>query len=129
MKNDGRDAQTYQILGAAFEVHRHLRNGFLESVYHDALAIELGERDIPFVREAALDVQYKGRPLQSQFRADFICFGSVILELKALSRLMPQHEAQVINYLKTTGITRGLLLNFGTPELQHRRLVRNDRVH
>ncbi|MGN8158980.1 GxxExxY protein [Salinisphaera sp. RV14] len=127
MKSEGQDEQTYPILGAAFEVHRYLRNGFLESVYHDALAIELTERGVPYVREPLLDVQYKGRPLQSQFRADFICFESVILELKALSRLTPQHEAQVINYLKTTGIERGLLLNFGTPELQHRRLIRSHR--
>ncbi|MES1952187.1 hypothetical protein S4A8_15084 [Salinisphaera sp. S4-8] len=127
MKSEERDAQTYGILGAAFEVHRYLRNGFLEGVYQDALAIELAERDIPFIREAALDVQYKGRALNSQFRADFVCFGSVILELKAVSRLLPQHEAQVINYLKVTGLTRGLLLNFGTPELQHRRLVRSNR--
>ena len=127
MKSEGRDEQTYRILGAAFEVHRYLRNGFLESVYHEALAIELAEHGVPFVREALLDVQYKGQSLQSQFRADFICFESVIVEIKATSRLMPQHEAQVINYLKTTGMERGLLINFGAAELQRRRLVRGYR--
>jgi GxxExxY protein len=125
MMVDHRDEQTYAIIGAAMEVHRELGPGFLEAVYQDALAIELELRGIPFERERLLPVHYKGRLLPSFYRADFICFGEVIVELKALDALAGIQEAQTINYLKATGLKRALLINFGAVSLQHKRLVRS----
>lgn len=120
-----KDPQTYEIIGAAMEVHRQLGHGFLEAVYQEALAIELVKRDIPFEREAAGPVEYKGNRLQCCYRADFICFEEIVVELKAINQLTGVDEAQVINELKATGLHRGLLLNFGTPGLEYKRLVFN----
>ena len=118
-----RDPRTYAIIGAAIEVHKHLGCGFLESVYQEALAIELGLREIPFRREVRLPVSYKGQVLVTSFCADFICFDSLVVELKALAHMSGSEEAQLINYLKATRYKVGLLLNFGTRSLQHRRFV------
>ena len=118
-----RDPRTYAIIGAAIEVHKNLGCGFLESVYQEALAIELGLREIPFRREVRLPVNYKGKVLATSFCADFICFDSLVVELKALAHMSGTEEAQLINYLKATSYKVGLLLNFGTRSLEHRRLV------
>jgi len=122
---DERDPETYRIIGAAIEVHRTLGTGFLEPVYQQALAVEFGEREIPFVREYGLDIEYKGRILDCRYRADFICFERVIVELKAINHLTTQDDAQVLNYLRATRFNRALILNFGQTRLQHRRLVRS----
>jgi GxxExxY protein len=120
---DGRDGQTYALIGAAMAVHGELGHGFLEAVYAEALEREFIDRAIPFQKEVRLPVMYRGRPLTSSYRADFICFSSVLVELKAIQRLSGIEEAQVINYLKASGLNRAILLNFGTPRLQYQRLV------
>jgi GxxExxY protein len=120
-----RDAQTYSIIGAAMEVHQQLGAGFLEGVYQDALQIEFTARSIPFNREHAVPVTYKGLVLGTPYRVDFLCFGSVLVELKAIKELTGVEEAQVIHYLKATGLNRAILINFGAPRLEYKRLVHN----
>jgi GxxExxY protein len=117
------DAQTYSIIGAAMAVHRELGPGFLESVYQEALSIELGFLGVPFRSQVELPVFYKGVRLSGVFRADLICFDDVIVELKALKALSGTEESQLLNYLKATGLRRGLLLNFGAKSLQPKRMV------
>src|ERR1700756_5005589 len=107
------DAQTYQIIGAALEVHKELGCGFLEPVYQEALELELSDRRIPFRAQAELQVFYKGRKLRATYRPDVLCYDSVILELKALGKLGDVETAQVLNYLKAGGHQKGLLINFG----------------
>jgi GxxExxY protein len=118
-----KDPETFAIKGAAMEVHRELGRGFLELVYQTALALEFQEREVPFKAEIALPIRYKGKSLTCTYRADFICFESVIVETKAIWKLTGADEAQLINELKATGFHRGLLLNFGTASLEHKRLV------
>ncbi len=113
---------TYNIIGAAMEVHRTLGPGFLESVYELALAHEFGLRNISFQRQAELQVDYKGIAA-GVFRADFVVEDKVILELKAAKQLTEIHEAQLLNYLKGTDYRVGLLLNFGAPSLQYKRRI------
>ena len=118
-----RDKRTYAIIGAAMEVHRELGSGFLEAVYHEALTLEMTSRNIEFVHEVELPVIYKGQQLTTSYRADFICFDKVILEIKALGEFSTLHEAQILNYLKATGSGVGLLINFGAESLQYKRFV------
>jgi GxxExxY protein len=118
-----RDPRTYSIIGAAMEVHRQLGCGFLEAVYQEAFALELKNRGIPYTRELKFPVIYKGCRLANQYQPDFICFGEVVVELKALDRLSSIEESQLINYLKVTGYHTGILLNFGTRSLEKRRFV------
>ena len=115
--------EVYAIIGAAMEVHQQLGHGFLEAVYQEANAVEYTARSIPFEREVLLVVKYKGIALNCHYKADFICYGEVLVELKALDRLTTREEAQVINYLKATGLSRALLLNFGASSLEYKRLV------
>jgi GxxExxY protein len=118
-----RDPRTYAIIGAGFEVHKTLGGGFLEAAYGDALAVELEARSIPFMREQELPIYYKGLRLPTVYRVDFVCHGSIIVEIKALQRMSSVEEAQVINYLKASRLEVALLLNFGPQSLEHRRFV------
>lgn len=120
------DPRTYEIIGAAMEVHRELGSGFLENVYHDAMEVEFGSRGIPFKREVSAPVMYKGQQLGAPYRIDFVCYGAVIVELKALGRISSKEESQVIHYLKATRVELGLLLNFGAGSLEYKRLVRSN---
>jgi len=116
--------EAFEIIGAAMEVHRILGHGFLESVYQESLAIELKNRNVLFEREKLLKINYKGQELQQYYKTDFVCYDKIIVELKALSELNSDHDAQVLNYLKATGLRLGLLINFGTTSLQYKRLVK-----
>lgn len=118
-----KDPRTYALIGAAMEVHRQLGCGFLEGVYHEAYALELTSRDILYRREIDLPVFYKDRKLNIFYRADFICYDNIIVELKALAKLGKVEEAQIINYLKATGNEVGLLINFGAASLEYRRFA------
>ncbi len=106
-------------------VHAELGCGFLERVYHQALAIEFTDREIAFRQEVAVPVRYKGRVLEAPYRADFVCYDSVIVEIKALSELIDAHMEQALHYLKATGMQRALVLNFGERHLKYRRVVLN----
>jgi GxxExxY protein len=118
-----RDPRTFAIIGAALEVHTVLGPGILEAVYREALASELARRGVSFRSEVEMPVFYKGERLSTLYRCDFVCYDSVIVEIKALAHMTGLEEAQVINYLKASGHTVGLLLNFGARSLEHRRLV------
>jgi GxxExxY protein len=121
--SEKKDERTYAIIGAAMEVHRQLGCGFLEAVYQQAFELELTARQIPFRREVELPITDRGQQLASGYRVDFLCYESILVELKALSNLSGVEEAQVLNYLKASGRGIGLLLNFGKPSLEHSRFV------
>ena len=101
-----------EIIGAAIEVQRELGVGLLESTYCAALAVELTEREVGFSREAVIEASYKGKPLGLAYRADFIVEGSVIVEIKAVELVTPLHRAQLLSYLRVSGLRLGLLINF-----------------
>jgi GxxExxY protein len=122
-ENKDQDSETFAIIGAAMAVHTTLGRGFLERVYQEALVIEFEKRRIPFVMESEIPIKYDGIILGTKYRADFVCYGEVIVELKALSQLADAHLEQIIHYLKATQLNRGILLNFGAKQLEHRRVV------
>lgn len=114
--------ETKQILNACFNVHKELGNGFLEAVYQEALAYEFNIQKIPFEREKLLPIKYKGKVLNKEYYADFVCFDKIIVELKAVTILNTSHKSQIINYLKASGNTIGLLINFGCSSLKWERI-------
>lgn len=118
-----RDLQTYAIIGAAMEVHKELGHGFLEALYEEALHHELRRAGVPFLPQVELPVFYKGMRLNTYYRADLICYGEVVVELKAIRTLSSADTSQLLNYLKATSNHRGLLLNFGSPRLEYERRV------
>lgn len=120
----GRDEQTYAIIGAAMAVHRELGHGFLEAVYQEALELESKHVGIPFLREVELPVCYRGAQLNTGYRADFLCYETTVVELKAIDRMTAREESQLLNYLKASGKEKGLLLNFGGCSMEYKRMVR-----
>lgn len=106
--------EVYAMIGAAMEVHTVLGPGFAEPVYQEAYEIELGLRQLPFEAKKRLLISYKGHQLNKEYEADIVGYGKVIAELKALDRLSGTEEAQLLNYLKATGLKVGLLINFGS---------------
>jgi len=116
--------EVFAIVGAAMEVHRALGPGFLEAVYAEAFAKELTLAGVPFEQEVQLQIQYKGEALKKTYRADFIAYGAILIEIKAADGLTDADRAQLLNYLKATGHPVGLLLNFGHhPKLEWIRMV------
>jgi GxxExxY protein len=116
--------EVFRIQGAVFQVYRSMGAGFLEGVYQECLAIEFEERDIPFSALQPLPLEYRGRRLQQSYKADFVCFERIILELKSVREIAPEHRAQTINYLKATGLRLGLLVNFNaTPRVKIERFA------
>ena len=115
--------ESYNIIGAAIEVHKTLGHGFLEPVYQEALAYEFNLGKIPCEKEKELHIHYKDIILEKLYVADFVCYGKIIVECKAIKELLPEHESQVINYLNATGFKLGLLINFGQSEIEIKRIV------
>lgn len=116
--------EAYAIQGACFEVYKTLGSGFLEAVYQEALAQEFRLQNIPFAEQCELKLQYKNIPLHQTYKPDFICFDKIIVEIKAVSALAPEHEAQLLNYLKITNMRLGLLVNFGHyPKIEIKRFA------
>ena len=118
------EKESFALRGAFFEVYKTLGCGFLEAVYQEALEREFALGKIPFQAQRVLTLQYKGFPLNQTYKADFVCYDKIIVEIKAVSALAPEHEAQLINYLKITGYPLGFLVNFGHyPKIEIKRIA------
>lgn len=116
--------ESFQIIGACFEVHNVMGAGFVEPVYQECLHIELGLRGTPFYAQRELDLRYKDHQLEQTYIPDFVCFDQIIVEIKAVESICDDHRAQLLNYLHATGFRLGLLVNFAThPKLQHERFA------
>lgn len=115
--------ETEAIIGACYEVHRHLGNGFLEAVYHEAPEMEFDERSVPYLSEAELDIWDKNRKLVRKYIADFICYDGIIVEIKSVQTLSGEHVSQLLNYLNASGMKLGLLINFGSAKMQIKRVI------
>ena len=118
------EKETYSIIGAAMAVHKELGYGFLEAVYQEALELEFTEKGIPYKREIPLKIHYKNNPLNKCYIADFICYEKIIIELKALTAITPEHHAQLLNYLSATRLKLGLIINFGKKSLEYKRIIK-----
>ena len=119
------EQETYKIRQAVFEVYNEMGSGFLESVYQECLEKECFHQDIPSQAQLELSLTYKGELLEQKYVPDLICFEKVVVELKAVKEIAPEHEAQLLNYLKATSMRVGLLVNFGAhPSVQIKRYVR-----
>ncbi|HMM80863.1 MAG TPA: GxxExxY protein [Pyrinomonadaceae bacterium] len=116
--------ESYKIMGACFEVYKEKGCGFTESVYQECLQLEFQRQGIPFVAQPIFELEYKGTKLEQYFKPDLVCFGSIIVELKALSKLIDEHRAQALNYLHATKFRLCLLVNFGhQPKVEYERIV------
>ncbi len=117
--------EVFAIVGAAMDVHSELGSGFLEAVYQEAFEKELSNRQIPFDSQCPIAIFYKGVPLNKKYKADFICYDGIMVEIKAINKLSGVEKAQLLNYLKATGLKLGLLINFGsTGRLEWKRFIR-----
>lgn len=114
----------YKIVGCAMEVHRELGSGFLEAVYQEALILEFNNQGIPHRSQQVIDIYYKEKLLNKKYISDFICYNQIIVELKTVEKLKSEHYAQVLNYLKATKCTLGILINFGSSSLEYKRIIR-----
>jgi GxxExxY protein len=125
--------EVFAIMGAAFEVHNQMGHGFTEPVYQELLELELTSRGIPFEAQKEIHIHYKGKPIKQTYRADFLVYGKIIIEIKALERITKREDSQLLNYLKATGLQVGLLINFGSsPQLEWKRFAntgKNIRVY
>ncbi len=122
-------AESYAIMGACFEVYNEKGCGFLEPVYQECLGIEFEYQRIPAIAKPSLAVSYRRRILKQTYEPDYVCFGKIIVELKAVSALTDQHRAQLLNYLHATGFELGLLVNFGHyPGLEYERIAKTQRI-
>lgn len=121
------ESETYKVIGACINVHKSLGSGFLESVYQEALEIEFNKQNIPFSKQKRLNILFDGKPLDKFFVADFGCYESIILEIKASKFLHSNNSSQVLNYLKATGLPVGLLINFGESSLKWKRFINTPR--
>lgn len=120
--------ESYRVMGACFEVYSGKGCGFHGPVYQECLGIEFRLREIPAIGKPRLELDYKGHKLEQRFEPDYVCFGKIVVELKAVSHLTEDHRAQVMNYLKATGFKLGILVNFGHhPRLETLRVVADDR--
>ena len=118
------EQETHRILGACFEVYKEKGCGFVEPVYQECLELELASQGSEFLAQQEIRLSYKGRQLRQTYRADLVCFGKVMVEIKAVTTLTDEHRAQLINYLRATGLRVGLLINFSHyPGLEHERFV------
>jgi GxxExxY protein len=115
--------ESYAIIGACMKVHRALGPGFLEAVYEEVVEKEFIVQNIPYKRQVKLDLYYEGVQLKKYYRADFVCYDSIIVELKAVTQIPSVFYAQLQNYLKCTNMELGMLINFGTPSLTYKRIV------
>lgn len=116
--------ESYKIMGACFNVYKDKGCGFLEAVYHECLGIELKYQQIPFVSKKELSMEYRDQKLKQTYKADFICFDKIIVEIKAVSRLIDEHRSQVLNYIHAANFELGLLINFGHyPKLEYERFA------
>ena len=115
--------ESFAIIGACMKVHRTLGAGFLEAVYEEALEREFQNMKIPFKRQVKLDLYYDNQKLTKQYRADFICYDKIIVEIKAVAQIPNAFYAQLQNYLKCTNMELGMLINFGTPSLTYKRMI------
>ena len=104
--------EVYKIQGAIFEVYKEVGTGFLEAVYQESLEAELSLRDIPFEAQKEMIIHYKGKPLKQTYKPDLICYNKIIVEIKAVKAIAPEHQAQILNYLRATEMELGLLVNF-----------------
>lgn len=120
--------ESYRIIGACMEVHNHLGPGFRESVYQEALAREFRLQQIPFEEQCEIRLYYKGDLMKKKFVPDFLCFGQIEVEIKAVAELIPIYEAQVINVLKAARLPLGLLVNFGEKSLKHKRFAYTNKL-
>ncbi len=117
------DKETFAIIGAAMTVHKELGHGFLEAVYQDSLEIEFKKNNIPYEREKHIPIYYKDECLKTYYKADFVCYDSIIVELKAIKNIGEIEYAQTLNYLKATKNKRAIIINFANRSLQYKRMV------